>query len=470
MDGISIKESVSFLLVFFEGVVSFFSPCVIPLLPVYMSLLAGNTKKIGEDGLIHYDKKNVLTNTFFFVLGISFAFFVLGMSFTALGSFFSGNKALFIRIGGILIILLGLFQLGVFDLPFLQRERKIPINLVDKKINPFIALILGFTFSFAWTPCIGPALSSVLIMASGAKTAVIGNILVFLYAAGFVIPFLFLGLFTTQALEFLKGKQKLLKYSIKAGGVMLILIGIMTFTGFMNGISSYLNSIQGQNVTQNKNSNQTDAKDGTSKNKTDINNETGIKDKTDNKNESDRKDETNTRDEIDTGDEANKENETDSKEEQSNNSVSEFDFTLKDQYGKEHTLSDYKGKVVFLNFWATWCPPCKEELPHIEELYKKYNKNKDDVVIIGVTNPKSDDYPFNQDENKDKITEFLDTKGYTFPTVFDETGDLLRSYNISAFPTTFIIDKKGIILGYIPGKMTKDIMESVIKQGLEDSK
>lgn len=164
------------------------------------------------------------------------------LSFTILGSFFTNNKLLFTRIGGILIVILGLFQLGVFDFSFLQKERKIHIELTDKKMNPIMALIMGFTFSFAWTPCIGPALSSVLIMASGATTSLVGNLLVFVYAMGFLIPFLLLGLFTTQVLNFLKSKQRLLKYTIKAGGIILIIMGIMIFTGWMNNVSAYLNS------------------------------------------------------------------------------------------------------------------------------------------------------------------------------------------------------------------------------------
>ena len=171
-------NSVSFILVFLEGVLSFFSPCVIPLIPVYMSYLAGNAKKTNEEGTVTYERKTVFFHTLFFVLGISFAFFILGMSFTMLGRFFGDNQLLFTRIGGIIIVLLGLFQLGVFDFKFLQRERKFRLNLSNKKVTPFMALIMGFTFSFAWTPCVGPALSSVLIMASGEKTTAVGNILV----------------------------------------------------------------------------------------------------------------------------------------------------------------------------------------------------------------------------------------------------------------------------------------------------
>jgi len=420
---------ISFMLVFLEGILSFFSPCVIPLIPVYVSYLAGNTNKDGEEVII-YEKRKVLFHTLFFILGISFAFFILGMSFNVIGKFFHGNKILFTRIGGILIIILGLFQLGVFDFPFLQKERKIHLNLSKNNVNFLVAFIMGFTFSFAWTPCVGPALSSVLIMASSAKTGLLGNILILVYALGFVLPFLLLGLFTTQALNFLKEKKILLKYTIKAGGIILIVMGIITFTGWMNGISGYLNSFSTDNQ------NETGYNEGVEDNKEDaaLNNDT-------NQNQ--------------------------------DNSLKAYppayDFILTDQYGNKHTLSDYKGKVVFLNFWASWCGPCQREMPDIEELYQKYNLNQDEVVFLGVANPRSEAYPQNSDEEKGEIMKFLEKNGYTYPTVFDETGEIFMNYYITAFPTTFLINKEGNVLGYIPGMITKDIMENVIEQTLEST-
>nr|WP_308743263.1 cytochrome c biogenesis protein CcdA [uncultured Anaerocolumna sp.] len=476
-EGLVATDSISFILVFLEGIISFFSPCVIPLIPVYMSYLAGNAKK-EEDGIITYGRKKVFFHTLFFILGISFAFFILGMSFTALGKFFNTNKMLFTRVGGILIIILGLFQLGIFDLSFLQRERKIHINLANKNVNPLMALIMGFTFSFAWTPCVGPALSSVLIMASGAKTGLLGNMLVLVYALGFVLPFLLLGLFTTQVLDFLRKRKKLLKYTIKAGGIILILMGIMTFTGWMNGISSYLNSFtvnrQKNEADYNENHTENDSGEDTSLgNDNTLNNS----DDSNQKNNSTAKDNTSKTDVNTEEDTSLPDESTQDTDENSDNTENEekpeyppaYDFTLTDQYGNTHTLSDYKGKVVFLNFWASWCGPCKKEMPDIEELYQKYNLNQDEVVFLGVANPKSKDYPHNSDEEKDEILEFLDENGYTFPTVFDETGEILMNYYITAFPTTFMINKEGNVMGYIPGMMTKDIMESVIEQTLEST-
>lgn len=440
-------NSISYILVFIEGILSFLSPCVIPLIPIYMSYLAGNAKQVDTEGQITYKRSTVFLHTVFFVLGISFAFFLLGMTFTALGTFFKTNQLLFTRIGGILIIAFGLYQLGLLDFKFLQRERKICLNFANHNMNPLAAFIMGFTFSFAWTPCVGPALSSVLILASGAKSAWIGNLLVLLYAAGFIIPFLLLGLFTTQVLNFLKKRQKLLKYTVKVGGIVLIIIGIMTFTGWMNGISKYLNKISqpiGRNQEQQDEDKTSDIEDN---------------DNTDAPANDDSS--------IDNSD---GDNQTDNNTEATGKDVfPAIDFTLTDQYGDKHTLSDYKGKVVFLNFWATWCPPCIKEMPDIQKIYAEYGKNEDDVIILGVANPSSEEFPNNADESKEDIIKFLDDNGYTFPVVFDETGSLLRDYYINAFPTTFLIDKDGNIFGYAAAMLSKDMMDSVIQQTLDST-
>jgi len=451
LEGIFSTDSVSYVLVFLEGLLSFLSPCVIPLIPIYMSYLAGNAKKVDENGIITYQQKKVFFHTVFFVLGISFAFFILGMSFTTLGTFFKSNQLLFTRIGGIIIIVLGLYQIGFLDFNFLKRERKINLNLRDREMTPLLALIMGFTFSFAWTPCVGPALSSVLIMASGTGNSAVGNFLVLIYTLGFIIPFLLIGLFTTQVLNFLKGHQKILKYTVKVGGVLLIIIGIMTFTGWMNGVSKYLNTF----TLPSKSSESSDEIE-VAPTITPTDNEA---------------DATTITPSV-AADNNSTESSSNISEEATNKDSSvipAFDFTLVDQYGKEHTLSDYRGKIVFLNFWATWCPPCKEEMPDIEKLYQEYNFNQDDVIILGVANPTSEAYPTNADASAEEIKAFLEENNYTFPVVFDETGEVLENYYISAFPTTFMIDKEGNVYGYAPGKLTKDIMHNLIQETLDST-
>lgn len=240
MGDASLTINLSTLLVFTEGFLSFFSPCVLPLIPVYISYLAGNGRKVGSDGTIVYERKKVLLNSLFFVLGISSIFFLLGLSFSALGIFFNKNRDLFSKIGGIIIIVMGLVQLNIIKLNFLKMERRIYINIDSAKMNPIIAYIMGLTFSFAWTPCVGPALSSVLILASHSENTFAGSLLVLIYTLGFVIPFIILGIFTTETLYFFKEKRNLVKYTIKIGGIILVIIGIMTLTGTFTTISRIL--------------------------------------------------------------------------------------------------------------------------------------------------------------------------------------------------------------------------------------
>lgn len=138
------------------------------------------------------------------------------------------------------------------------------------------------------------------------------------------------------------------------------------------------------------------------------------------------------------------------------NNVKAPDFNLKDQYGVVHSLENYKGKVIFLNFWATWCPPCKKEMPDIENIYKEYGKNKKDVVILGVNS-----------EKENEVKKFLKDKGYTFPTVIDENSEVMRKYFIQAFPTSFVIDKEGNVYGYVMGGLTKEQIKQVIEEVLK---
>ena len=224
---------IQLFVVFVEGLVSFFSPCVIPLIPLYMGYLASNGKEIDEQGNITYKKKVVITYTLFFVLGISMSFFILGLSFSSLGLFFKDNRKVFLEVGGILIVLLGLFQLGIIKADFLNKEKKLKFNFNPNKMTKKTAFLMGFLFSFAWTPCVGPALSSTLIMASTASSAILGNLLVLVYALGFLLPFLILGLFTTKILNLIKRKQKFLQVVVKAGAVLIIIMGSYTaYLGF----------------------------------------------------------------------------------------------------------------------------------------------------------------------------------------------------------------------------------------------
>lgn len=417
----SLDVSVPALTVFFQGLLSFFSPCVLPLIPLYIGYLSGGTGKRGADGKIHYQKSKVMIHTLCFVIGVSFAFFALGLGVSALGSFLNKNQMLFARIGGVIIVLFGFYQLGVFgNSRVLGKERRLPFHLDKLAMSPLTALIMGFTFSFAWTPCVGPALTSVLLMAASANTKVMGFVLIGVYTVGFVLPFLAVGLFTTTLLEFFKSHMNVVKYTVKVGGALMILMGVLMFTGKMNAFTGYLSGGINANLE--------------SQEETEKESEDASEDKEENK-----------------------------EEESKETVVPAIDFTLKDQFGNEHTLSDYKGKTVFLNFWATWCGPCRSEMPDIQKLYETYETEGDNaVIILGVAAP-----GLGQEKDEAGIKAFLDENGYTYPTLMDTTGDLFSEYGISSFPTTFMIDRDGNVFGYVSGALNEDMMKNIIEQTLE---
>lgn len=419
-------QNVNLFLVFIEGIVSFFSPCILPILPIYLSILSNSSVESLKEGKTNFIRSSLFKNTIFFALGISTTFFILGSSVRVLSMFFSENKDLIMFIGGIIIIIMGLFYMGIIKSSILNREKR--FNVKFKEMKAITAFILGFTFSFGWTPCIGPILASVLVMVSSSTNHLSANLLIAVYTIGFILPFIITSMFYSKlfkTIDKIKSNMEIIK---KIGGLILIVSGILMMVNGFGSISKHFNIPQNSKIE----SNQEDNKQANSNNKEDSSSDTGgQKDSNDGNNESGAKDE---------------------------ERIKSIDFTLTDQYGKTHKLSDYEGKVVFLNFWATWCPPCKEEMPHIEQLYKDYKKNNEDVVILGVASPN-----LGREGSREHVINFLKEEGYTFPVELDEDGALAYQYGINAFPTTFIIDKEGYVTQYIPGAMDKETMASFIE-------
>lgn len=417
--GFTIDVGVSAATVFAQGLLSFFSPCVLPLLPLYLGYLSGGAAQASDESGTRRQGR-VFLHTVCFVLGVSFAIFLLGMGLSLVGSFFGGNRILFARIGGCVMILFGLYQLGVFgNSQLMSAERRLPLRLEKLTMSSWTALLMGFVFSFAWTPCVGPVLSGVLLMSASAASRQTGYLLLGVYTLGFCLPFLALGIFTTSLLEKLRAHRNVAKYTVKIGGVLLVLMGVMMLTGWMNNVTGYL-------------SRAADTQSAVAEEAAPV-------------------EQSAPQEPVEEAAPA---------EQAETSTVAAPDFTLTDQYGVTHTLSDYRGKVVFLNFWATWCPPCRAEMPDIQALYESYGGAEDsEVVILAVATP-----GVGGEEDEAGVTAFLKENGYTYPVAMDPTGQVLYDYGISAFPTTFMIDADGNVFGYVPGAMSGEIMQSIIDQ------
>ena len=150
-----------------------------------------------------------------------------------------------------------------------------------------------------------------------------------------------------------------------------------------------------------------------------------------------------------------------------NEDVKVPNIVLQDQYAKKHNLADYKGKVVVINFWATWCGYCVREMPDFEKVYKEFGSNSKDVIIIGIAGPKSKLNANNIDVSKEEVTAFLKKKNITYPTLMDETGKTFHDYGVRAFPTTYVINKKGFLEGYVSGAITADQLKKAINETLK---
>ena len=442
--GFSLDVSVPVFTVFLQGILSFFSPCVLPLLPLYIGYLSGGTGIRDADGRMHYKQGKVMLHTLFFVIGISFAFVVLGLGVSAVGTFFRNNQTVFTVVGGVLIVLFGLYQMGVFGAStLLGRERRLPLRPDKLAMSPFTALLMGFTFSFAWTPCVGPALASVLLMAASAGTRAAGMALIGVYTLGFVLPFLAVGVFTTSLLGFFKRHMKMVQYTAKAGGLLMIFMGVLMVTGKMNAVSGYLSQLSGSQSGL-------EAQESTgSQSGLEAQESTGSQDGS----------------EVRESQESAGGSESESSQDAEDDAAGEQaipapDFVLKDQYGNTHTLSDYEGKTIFLNFWATWCPPCRAEMPDIQKLYESYSQEGDNaLIVLGVAAPL-----MGQEKSEEEIAAFLEENGYTYPVLMDTEWELFGQYGIYSFPTTFMIDREGNVYGYLSGQMTYEIMESIVSQ------
>lgn len=388
---------------FMEGLLSFFSPCILPLIPLYIGYLTA-----GYDSSDPKHRLRTFLNTFAFVLGICTVFIAAGLGSTALQKFFQTYTIQFQLIGGFLLIVLGLMTLGIVHIPLLERDYRFSFS-TSGKTSFLKAYVMGFCFSFAWSPCIGPLLASAIVQAASAPTKLVGLLYLGAYSLGFILPFLIVGLFADTVLNWIKNHKTVVKYTGWLGGAVVTGVGIYMLVQANTNILALQKSTAAPSV----------AVSGAENNAAVI--QEGAQDTPD----------------PDTRPDAEK-----------------YNFTLNDSEGNPHSLTDYVGKPLLLNFFGTWCSYCNMELPSLQ---KVADNGEIEVVLIAAPH-------LNNEGDIAYVEQYMKDAGYHFTILYDENYDVTRSYGISGYPTTFAMNKDGSFLGYMPGYMPDEVLDQVVAQ------
>ena len=222
------------------GLLSFLSPCVLPLVPPYLAFIGGTTSEqiSSEQSEDKEAFRRIVISSLFFVMGFTTVFVALGATASTIGQFIGSNLDTLAKIGGVIIIIFGLHFLGIFRIGFLYREARYHVE--NKPAGFLGAYIIGLAFAFGWTPCIGPVLAVILAMAAAADTLADGVLLLFIYSLGLGIPFVLAAMAMKPFMSFMKKSRKYLGYVEKTMGVFLIVTGILFITGSMQLIATWL--------------------------------------------------------------------------------------------------------------------------------------------------------------------------------------------------------------------------------------
>ena len=215
------------------GILTFISPCILPLIPVYITLVTGLSIEELDN------RKNLLSvflSSICFVLGFTTVFVFLGLSVTIIGQFFLNNIDILRTVGGIIIIIFGLHLLGIFKIKLLYKQFGW-MDKIKRTSNYFTIYLIGCAFAFSWTPCVDPILASILIMAATQGTIAKGTFLLLIYSLGLAIPFILTALFVSKFLTLFNSLKKYYKVIEIISGTLLILMGILIISGGFNKIT-----------------------------------------------------------------------------------------------------------------------------------------------------------------------------------------------------------------------------------------
>lgn len=402
MEGTNITIWVAFL----AGLLSFLSPCVLPLVPGYVSLISGVSIDHLKDGTD--SRKNarraVILNSIAFNIGLSMIFLSLGVLAGLLGKTVTANPW-FRIIGGIIIIGFGFQLMGFLKIGALYKDTRFFSQ--QKPRGMLGSMTLGMAFAAGWTPCIGPILGGIIGLAATSGNWKMGLYLSCFYAAGLAVPFLLTGLGINKFLGFYSKFRKHLHKVEVVSGVMLISIGLLIATNKIAVINAWLASW--------------------------LPNSEAVAGKLEGSGP-----------QVLTPIEMSK-------------VEAAPDIELKNAEGAPVRLSDLRGRVVFLNFWATWCVPCRSEIPELTAMYRDLEGQGFTVVGASWNDSVSDIQKFQQEIN------------VNYPILLDAESVGEKFGGIQSFPTTFIIDRMGRIRYKVSGSRNRATFEAAVKLLLEEA-
>ncbi|MEX0910427.1 MAG: cytochrome c biogenesis protein CcdA [Candidatus Paceibacterota bacterium] len=227
-----IEISIGFVIAsFLAGLITFLAPCTLPLVPAYLGFISGvDQEALKNPATAQAARRKIFLNGLAFIAGFSIIFITFGVLAGLAGTALAPYRIWLARLGGGLVIVFGLFMLGFFKLPFLQTDKRIPIPSWLTLGRPSSSFFIGGTFALGWTPCVGPILGSILLLAGTSGTALQGGLMLTVFSVGLAIPFLIIALVFSKATIYIEKISQYLKWVSIIGGVFLILLGLLLVT------------------------------------------------------------------------------------------------------------------------------------------------------------------------------------------------------------------------------------------------
>ena len=392
-----------------EGLMTFISPCVLPMIPVYVLYFTG--------AAVGRQTKRTLARALCFVLGFTALFVLLGVFAGSLGALLVQHQRAVNLICGLVMIVFGLYYAGVLHIGLLDRTVKPDVRMQMKSYAS--CMLLGAVFAVGWTPCTGPLLGSAMMMAASRGSMLAGAVLLACYSLGLGLPFVLCALLIDR----LKGAFAVIKRHYRAinrvCGVFLIAVGLAMVTGLYSRFSLMLQSAAQSGVPGIGQASEPTAEPTIQPTAE----PTAAPDK-----------------------------QAEVMGPVKRNMAA--DFTCYDDAGNAVTLNGMRGKPVVVNFFASWCGPCKMEMPYFDACYAEYG----DQVTFMMVNLCA----FGND-TKENGKLMVENGGWTFPVYFDTDGDAAIRYAIRSMPTTIFVSADGELKGRHTGMMDRETLEKTVQ-------